>query len=232
MDHSTCHNGRMVTDELDNLKLCRLPHESYSSNLSPCDFWLFGMLKQKIKDWVFLAIEEIFTRYGTSWPWKICSPSSSIGLNDVNMSLSMRENITQNNFKRSSESLSHGEIRGVGNCLTTYKFPVWYTSHPLSLVFNFAFPRLGRQHCFKIGTGSQNHRSICYMVAFFQMFYNIYFASPRLERQHYFGPSHFRMYEMGSSALEVRIDDCSAALSRNGNDDIANVGQCLLYFLI
>jgi hypothetical protein len=43
-------------------------------------------------------------------PWKTCSPSSSIESNDVNGPLSMRENIRQSDIKRSSESLSHGEI--------------------------------------------------------------------------------------------------------------------------
>jgi hypothetical protein len=47
MDNSMCHNGRKVTDEFDNRKLQRVVHPPYSPDLSPCDFWLFGMLKQK-----------------------------------------------------------------------------------------------------------------------------------------------------------------------------------------
>jgi hypothetical protein len=42
-----CHNGRKVTDELDNLKLDRVPRPLYSPDMSPRDFWLFGILKQK-----------------------------------------------------------------------------------------------------------------------------------------------------------------------------------------
>jgi hypothetical protein len=45
MNNSMCHNGRMVIDELDNIKLDRVPHPLYLPDLSPCDFWLFGMLK-------------------------------------------------------------------------------------------------------------------------------------------------------------------------------------------
>jgi transposase len=50
MDNSMCHNGhngRKVTDELEVLRLNRVPHPPYSPDLSPCDFWLFGMLKQE-----------------------------------------------------------------------------------------------------------------------------------------------------------------------------------------
>jgi transposase len=59
MDNSMCHNGRKVANELDNLKLDRVPHPPYSPDLSPCDFWLFNMLKQAIKDREFHAVEEI-----------------------------------------------------------------------------------------------------------------------------------------------------------------------------
>jgi hypothetical protein len=59
MDNSMCHNDRKVTDELEILRLDRVPHPPDSPDLSPCDFWLFGMLKQTIKDRVFQTIEEI-----------------------------------------------------------------------------------------------------------------------------------------------------------------------------
>jgi hypothetical protein len=59
MDNSMCHNGRKGTGELENLKLDRVAHPPYSPDLSPCDFWLFGMLKQRIQDRVFDTTEEI-----------------------------------------------------------------------------------------------------------------------------------------------------------------------------
>jgi hypothetical protein len=67
MDNSMCYNGRKVTDELDNLKFDGVPHPSYSPDLSPCDFWLFGMLKQKIKDHLFQMVEEIMTAVHKAW---------------------------------------------------------------------------------------------------------------------------------------------------------------------
>jgi hypothetical protein len=42
-----------MTDELDDLKLDRIPDLPYSPALSPYNFWIFGMFKQKIKDRMF-----------------------------------------------------------------------------------------------------------------------------------------------------------------------------------
>jgi hypothetical protein len=67
MNNSIGHNGRKVTDELAHLKLGRIPHRPYSSDLSPCDLWLFGMLKRKIKDRVFHTVEEIMTAFHRVW---------------------------------------------------------------------------------------------------------------------------------------------------------------------
>jgi hypothetical protein len=67
MDNSMCHNGRKVTDEFDDLKLQRITHPSYSPYLSPCDFWLFGMLKQKMKDREFSGVEEIINAVQEIW---------------------------------------------------------------------------------------------------------------------------------------------------------------------
>jgi histone-lysine N-methyltransferase SETMAR len=45
MNNSIYHNRCKVIDEFDNWKLQRVSHPPYSPDLSPCDFWLFGMLK-------------------------------------------------------------------------------------------------------------------------------------------------------------------------------------------
>jgi hypothetical protein len=50
MDNSRCHNGIMATPEFDRRRLGRAERPSYSSDLSPCDFWLFGFLEEKLKD--------------------------------------------------------------------------------------------------------------------------------------------------------------------------------------
>jgi hypothetical protein len=63
MDNSICHNGCKVIDELASLKLDRIPHPPYLPDLSPCDFWLFEMLKQKIKDRVFETVEEMMIAF-------------------------------------------------------------------------------------------------------------------------------------------------------------------------
>jgi hypothetical protein len=46
----------------------RVPHPACSPDQSPCDFWLFGMLKQKITDRVFRTPEEALTTI-----WQILS---------------------------------------------------------------------------------------------------------------------------------------------------------------
>jgi hypothetical protein len=66
-----------------------------------------------------------FTKHRTSWLWKTSSPSFSIELNDLKGSWSIRENTTQIDIKRSSESLWHGEIWEVGNL-----FYILYTGCP------------------------------------------------------------------------------------------------------
>jgi histone-lysine N-methyltransferase SETMAR len=67
MDNSMCHNGRKVTDELENLKLDRVAHPPYSRDLSPCDFWPLGIFKQKIQDRVFDTTEEILMAIRNVW---------------------------------------------------------------------------------------------------------------------------------------------------------------------
>jgi histone-lysine N-methyltransferase SETMAR len=49
MDNSRCHTGRMAAPEFDHQRLGRTDHPPYSPDLSPCDFWLFGFLKEKLK---------------------------------------------------------------------------------------------------------------------------------------------------------------------------------------
>jgi hypothetical protein len=56
--HGQFH-GYKMTNELNNLKLDRAPHPPDSPDLSPCDFWLFGILKQKIKNRMFRCILAI-----------------------------------------------------------------------------------------------------------------------------------------------------------------------------
>jgi histone-lysine N-methyltransferase SETMAR len=59
VDNSMCHNGAKITEKLEKRHIARAPHPYYSPDLSPCDFWLFEILKQKMKERVFQSEEQI-----------------------------------------------------------------------------------------------------------------------------------------------------------------------------
>jgi hypothetical protein len=62
-----CHNGRKITEEISDAKLESLFHPVYSPDLSPCDFLLFGMLKEKMKDRALQTAEEILEVVTLIW---------------------------------------------------------------------------------------------------------------------------------------------------------------------
>jgi hypothetical protein len=45
----------------------RLPHPPYSPDISPCDFWLLGLLKEIMKDREFHSHEEIDEAITVAW---------------------------------------------------------------------------------------------------------------------------------------------------------------------
>jgi hypothetical protein len=49
LDNSACHNGYKITDKLTAADFAGAPLPPYSPHLSPCDFWLFGLLKESMK---------------------------------------------------------------------------------------------------------------------------------------------------------------------------------------
>jgi hypothetical protein len=59
MDNSMCHNAQQVVDESRHLKILRAPHPPDSPDISPCDFWMFGDFKGKLKDRHLQGLEEI-----------------------------------------------------------------------------------------------------------------------------------------------------------------------------
>jgi hypothetical protein len=81
MDNSMCHNGRKITEEISDTKLESLPHSAYSLNLNSYDFWLFGMLKEKMKDRVFQTVEEILEAVTLIWNAVLFEQFQSIFLN-------------------------------------------------------------------------------------------------------------------------------------------------------
>jgi hypothetical protein len=50
MDNSVCHNAPEISLELEYNRIGRCPHPADSLDISSCDFWLFGFLKEKLKE--------------------------------------------------------------------------------------------------------------------------------------------------------------------------------------
>jgi hypothetical protein len=67
IQNSICHNAGKITEEISDAKLESLANPVYSPDLSPCDFWLFGMLKQKMKDRAFQTVEEMLEAVTLIW---------------------------------------------------------------------------------------------------------------------------------------------------------------------
>jgi hypothetical protein len=65
--NSMCRNGHRVADELRRLKILRVPHPSSSPDISPCDFWMFGDFKGKLKDRHLQGLAEDFMAFHELW---------------------------------------------------------------------------------------------------------------------------------------------------------------------
>jgi hypothetical protein len=61
MDNSMCHNRNKVSEKLAKRSIERAPHPPYSPDTSPCDFWLFDILKHKMKDREFQSQQAILS---------------------------------------------------------------------------------------------------------------------------------------------------------------------------
>jgi hypothetical protein len=67
MHHSTSHDGGKIQGNFDTKGLVRGPHPPYSADLSPCDFWFFGLAKGKMKDREFHPVQDIRARSTEIW---------------------------------------------------------------------------------------------------------------------------------------------------------------------
>jgi hypothetical protein len=67
MCNSIYHNGHQVVDEFRRLKILRAPHPLYSPDIRPCDFWMYGDFKEKLKDCHLQGPEEILTAFQELW---------------------------------------------------------------------------------------------------------------------------------------------------------------------
>jgi transposase len=67
MENSMWYNWAKITEKPEKRHIARAPHPPYSPDLSPCDFRLFGILKQKMKERVFQSEGEILAAVTESW---------------------------------------------------------------------------------------------------------------------------------------------------------------------
>jgi hypothetical protein len=63
MDKSIYLNGHQVVNDLGRLKILRAPHPPCLSNISPCNFWIFGDFKEKAEDCLVQGPEESLMAY-------------------------------------------------------------------------------------------------------------------------------------------------------------------------
>ena len=54
-DNALVHNSTLVTDYLTKMGIKTVPHRPYSSDVGPCDFWLFP----KLRGYRYETIEEM-----------------------------------------------------------------------------------------------------------------------------------------------------------------------------
>jgi hypothetical protein len=64
-DNAPIHKSKLVTEKLMEERLKRMPHPAYRRNPSPCDFFLFGYLKDKLIDKACTKPEELLSEMET-----------------------------------------------------------------------------------------------------------------------------------------------------------------------
>jgi histone-lysine N-methyltransferase SETMAR len=85
MDNSAHHNGYKITDKLTTAYITLAPHPPYSSDLSPCNFWLFGFLKESMKGTELSTEDQVAEGITTIWRGVTltrCNTCSNNGCND------------------------------------------------------------------------------------------------------------------------------------------------------
>ena len=58
-DNAPTHKSIMVTNYLTEMGIKTVPHPPYSPDMSPCDFWMFPRLKEKLRGRRFEDVEEM-----------------------------------------------------------------------------------------------------------------------------------------------------------------------------
>jgi len=62
MDNARPHNSKVSVQALKEVKAQRVMHPPYSPDLSPCDFFLFGALKEKLAGMSFSSSEDLVSK--------------------------------------------------------------------------------------------------------------------------------------------------------------------------
>ena len=59
MDNAPCHKAAYTQDYMDSHQIIKMLHPPYSPDLAPCDFHLFGYMKNVFANTIFKSMEEI-----------------------------------------------------------------------------------------------------------------------------------------------------------------------------
>lgn len=60
MSKAPCYNSKATMAEIAKYGMIRIPGTPYKPDISPCDFWLFGHLKEYLKGHTFSNEKELF----------------------------------------------------------------------------------------------------------------------------------------------------------------------------
>ena len=61
-DNARPHKTSQVKEKIQNMGLIELEHPPYSPDLSPCDFWLFDILKKSLGD-ILITMSKLERRF-------------------------------------------------------------------------------------------------------------------------------------------------------------------------
>jgi hypothetical protein len=102
---SMCHNGSKAPSKINKNHISRMPHSPYSPDISPCDFWLFGILKQILRDREFSSSDEIenaIAQVRNDLTLRTTRTCSGTGSGVLPRSLRMMESTVSNNTRFAS----------------------------------------------------------------------------------------------------------------------------------
>jgi hypothetical protein len=67
LDDLRCHTGQKVLDKTKRNHMMHVHDQPYSPDLGLCDFWLFGLLKNRTKETVFRNLGEVMDFVCNFW---------------------------------------------------------------------------------------------------------------------------------------------------------------------